>query len=137
MTGARDNNQRGFTLIEIIVTIIVGAIMMTMLVVFMGTNYTQSVNPIVMVGEQNELNQVMEKIVEEYKTRLKSSTLKLNTFYSWINTNYGDYVDSGNTNYIDIPSYQEATCTYGSAGCLGLKVTLKKNNLKLMGLFTE
>lgn len=130
--------NRGFTLVELIVTLVVAAVLGTMLIVFLGTNVMQSGNPIVMSKDYNELNQVMEKIVDEYKGRIANSTLHLDTLKTWIESTYSAYVDQTKTGFVAFDgSNTETSCTYHSVGCYNLKVTLKKGDQGIMGLFTE
>jgi len=131
--------NKGFTLLEVIVVIVFAAILATMITVVIGPAIARSVNPIIMVQEQGELNQTMEKIVEEYKDRIAASTLHLDAFYTWIVGNYGSYVvDSGVPRYVAFnASNQETACTYGSAGCLGLKLSLHDGNQTITAILME
>lgn len=62
----RMNKNGGFTLIEVIVTLIVAAILGTMLVTFMGTTMTGSVQPLLRVQQSNTAGHVMENIITDY-----------------------------------------------------------------------
>ncbi len=128
----------GFTLLEVVVVIVVAGVMAAMLTALIGPAIARSVNPIVMVQEQGNLTQAMEKIVEEYKDRIAASTLHLNTLYTWITSNYGGYVvDNGTPHYIRFASNQEVSCTYGSAGCLGLKLSLRDGEQVVTAILME
>jgi prepilin-type N-terminal cleavage/methylation domain-containing protein len=139
MTSKLIKKSGGFTLLEVVVVIVVAGVLAAMLTAFIGPGIARSVNPIIMVQEQGDLNQVMEKIIEEYKDRIASSTLHLDTLYTWITANYGSYVvDNGTPHYILFnASNQEVSCTYGSAGCLGLKLSLREGNQTITGILTE
>ncbi len=60
--------EKGFTLIEIIVTLTIAAILATFLVSFMGTAVTKSGEPVVRTKQLYELQQVMENIKATYYT---------------------------------------------------------------------
>jgi prepilin-type N-terminal cleavage/methylation domain-containing protein len=133
------NKSNGFTLLEVVVVIVIAGVLAAMLTAFIGPTIARSVNPIIMVQEQGDLNQAMEKIVEEYKDRIAASTLHLDTLYTWIISNYGGYVvDSGTPHYITFNvSNQEAACTYGTTGCLGLKLSLYDGNQTVTAILME
>ena len=58
--------KNGFTLIEIIVTLTVAAILGAFLVSFMGTALTKSGEPVIRAKQLYELQQVMENIKSTY-----------------------------------------------------------------------
>ena len=70
----RMKKNGGFTLIEVIVTLIVAAILGTMLVTFMGTTMTGSVQPVLRVQNANTAGWVMENIITDYN-RLNSDDI--------------------------------------------------------------
>ncbi|MDD4356505.1 MAG: prepilin-type N-terminal cleavage/methylation domain-containing protein [Smithellaceae bacterium] len=72
------NRQTGFTLIEVIVTLVLVAVMAAMLTSFFGTSLTQSGAPIARLKEASNLQLVMENIVSDYN-RLNA----LNLRYKW------------------------------------------------------
>ena len=76
-TNAR-NRQTGFTLIEVIVTLVLVAVMAAMLTSFFGTSLTQSSAPIARLKEASNLQLVMENIVSDY-----NSLNALNLRYKW------------------------------------------------------
>ena len=129
----------GFTLLEVIMALVIAAILGTMLVSFMGTNMTQSANPINMVTAYNKLDEVMERIVNDYKTQIKNSTLNLSSFRStYVTAKNG--VDGVDVTSIFV-SYNnttgaESSCSYG-LGCKNLKVTLTRGDQSVTTLFTE
>ncbi len=133
--------SKGFTLIEIIVTIVIAAIAASMMVTFMGKNITSSSVPVTWVKNQGGVNQAMENIVVEYKARIAANTLNLGTFQTWITTAanqdiYGPNINSVNAVFVYFPSGTETSCSY-SATCRTLKVTLTKDNMSVTGLFTD
>ncbi|MGD8366418.1 MAG: prepilin-type N-terminal cleavage/methylation domain-containing protein [Desulfobacterales bacterium] len=63
----------GFTLIEIIVTIVVGAILAAVMVQFMSTAMTRSADPTAAVRTEAETGTVMEEIVSSYVKVINAS----------------------------------------------------------------
>lgn len=59
-------SQRGFTLIEIIVTIVVGAIVGMMFLSYMGTQLTHSGDPITIARNEGVTEMWMERITSDY-----------------------------------------------------------------------
>ena len=78
MIRFRKNGRSGFTLIELIVTLVIASIGAAMLYSFFGPALTQSSVPIARLRQVSNLQQVMENIVAEYN-RLNA----LNLRYPW------------------------------------------------------
>lgn len=76
----RNKISSGFTLIEVIVTLIVASILGTMLVTFMGSNVMQSANPVIMAQNGSYLNQIMENMTADYKRILSTASNPMATF---------------------------------------------------------
>jgi len=142
------NSQEGFTLIEIIVTIIVAAILGAMFLQVMETNVTGSVEPLTRVKDVYALNEVMERITADYK-RLLSEENTLETIKATIGTTgtdvtsgvYGTYSVRYN-DYIkfsgpDSEGLYREEVDDGSGGKKVLKVTLSVSDQQLTSLFTE
>ena len=66
--------ENGFTLLEVIITIIVAAILGSMLIPLMGTALKHSADPVNDVKDEFQLNKVMENITADYKNLLNAST---------------------------------------------------------------
>lgn len=127
------DTTKGFTLIEIIVTLIVASIFGTLLISFMGTQVTNSVVPVVRVRQEYTLNQIMENINADYRKLLLESPDPLGTLRSSVNAgDYGTYTVVYN-NFI----------TFNGAGAeqVGgdriLKVSLSQGDHTLTTLFTK
>ena len=73
-----NRKNQGFTLIEVIVTFVVAAIMAAMVYTYFGSALTQSSVPISRLQQASNLHQVMENIVTDYN-RLN----KINLRYKW------------------------------------------------------
>lgn len=135
--------SKGFTLIEIIVTIVIAAIAASMMVTFMGKNITSSSVPVTWVKNQSEVNQAMENIVVKYKTFISPNVpLDLGAFQTWIAGQYptGGSVVATFAWVSPVPNGTAGTCTYGTpgTGSCTLSVTLTKDNLlSVTGLFTD
>lgn len=74
-----ENHQAGFTLIEYIVTLVIAAIVASMVYTFFGNTLTQSSVPIARLQQTSNLHQVMENIVADYN-RLNDINLR----YKWL-----------------------------------------------------
>ena len=139
---SRADDHKGFTLIEIILTIVLVAMLGAATLAFLGSGLTRSVNPVILVKDQNELIDVMEKIVAEYRDQIEQDNLDLGTFPATAATYLGTdmtlssayiaFADNDNNG-----TYDEASCTYGSSGCTTLRITLVKGDQRTSSLFTE
>ena len=93
---------RGFTLIEVIITITLFALVAAMIAPFMGTMMTRSSEPVVYVQESLAIGQVMANLMADYKKEVDADTLDLDTF----KTTWDGYTESGVTvdvTFIDFP----------------------------------
>jgi len=134
-------DQKGFTLIEIIITLVVAAILGTILVQFMGTSLTRSAEPVIMVQEGFSLSEVLEKMTAHYKYLLATDSNPLTNFKDDIENGnaaanspyFGDY--SIQTAYITFSGGNEAPDTSGDNRIL--KVIIKKGDQSLASLFTK
>jgi prepilin-type N-terminal cleavage/methylation domain-containing protein len=141
----RMKSGRGFTLIEVIVSLIVASILGAMLVSFMGSNVMQSANPVLLSQNGAYLNQIMENMGADYKYLMATSATPLTAFI----TNVGAE-GSSQTRYADIshpytvvhnhrisfPSGSPVTEQTDNAGKI-LKVTVQYRTLSVTALFTE
>ena len=93
------SNQWGFTLIEVVITLIVASILGAILLEFMGHTVQKSYLPLEMARENMELNEIVEKMNADYKKRLLLSPDPLVEFKNDVETGntttplpyYGDY----------------------------------------------
>ena len=89
-----ENKHSGFTLIEIIMTLVIVAVVGAGLAPYLGTALTQSSAPIRMLNQSLGLQQVMENMTADYEANYKTD---LNTLKSNIggegpqNNSYGQY----------------------------------------------
>ena len=136
-------NQNGFSLLEVIVTLVLVAIVGAMVVSFMGTQVTQSGRSVTWMKEEFELSQVMERMLADYREELNDETLVLATFVG----------DRDTAEEINAPTMYESSIDYAEATPIAFdadnkeipaaetstiwKVTLKKGDQALITIFTE
>ena len=141
--------QKGFTLVEIIITIVVAAILGAMFLQVMETNLTGSVGPLIRVQDTFTLNEVMEKITADYKKLTIEDQTPLATLKSRIgnkdeevtNGKYGSYTVKYN-DYIlfnddDGDGIYDEVHDDGSGGNKILKVAVSIGDERLTSLFTK
>jgi prepilin-type N-terminal cleavage/methylation domain-containing protein len=141
----RMKNGEGFTLIEVIVSLIVASILGAMLVSFMGSSMMQSGNPVLLAQNGAYLNQIMENMGADYKYLMATSTAPLTTFIANVGaegTSQSRYADVSHpytvvhNHRISFPSGSPVTEQTDNAGKI-LKVTLQYRTLSVTALFTE
>ena len=139
-------NDRGLTILEIIVTIVVAAILGTVLVRVMGTGLTRSSVPITLLQNTYSINQIIEEMTADYeelyyydeenlkkydistlKTYIENGNVSSNTPY------YGPY-SLDEIGYIE---FNASNIQIASADDIILKVTVSSNNQSLTVLFTR
>ena len=117
------NNRRGFTLLELIVTLVISAIMGSMLVSYVYTE-KKSVDPLIILNNRTQLQETMENISQAYKKRLNEGNLSLENFKN---------------------SVVQPSSHFHSASMVSIKtgeepmllVTLKKGNQEVTALFSQ
>ncbi len=137
--------DRGFTLLEVIITLVVAAILGTLLVTFMGSNVVQSANPVLQARNGAYLNQIMENMTADYKYLMSTDATPLNTFSTRVgsvNASRTQYSDAQHpytiveNHRISFPSGSTVTEQADANGKI-LKVTIRYQDLTLTALFTE
>ena len=139
-------NDRGLTILEIIVTIVVASILGTVLVRVMGTGLTRSSVPITLLQNTYSINQIIEEMTADYedlyenvnekeydistlKTYIENGNVSSNTPY------YGPYsVDEIDYIRFDASENQELD---PSGDNNILKVSISSNIQSLTVLFTK
>lgn len=141
--------MEGFTLIETIVTITLVAVLATLFVQHMGTAFMRSGEPINLLNQTYEVNQVVEKLTADYRNKVKSGTLDLVSFKGGLSSfdengvvcsglflNYrssGKLIDIAPTDQI----YEaQKSSGEGATPTNFLLVTVAKNNKSTRVLFT-
>ena len=132
--------EKGFTLLEVIVTLIVAAIMGSMLIPLMGTALKHSADPVNDVRDELELNKVMENITADYKNLLNDST-PLTTLTTRVgsegsdqNNDYGQYhvVENHRITFTGTPLTEQSDESEKIQ-----KITISYKGYTLTSLFTE
>lgn len=122
-------NEKGFTLIEIIGTIVVMAIAAIMIMVIFGKQFGGSAITAGQIQSQYKLVEQMELFTSQYRDQITNNpSFTLATFKS----SYIDgktYVDGDNTGLVTFPYGTRTT-----QQCL--KVTLKDGDQTLVSIFT-
>ena len=121
-------SSRGFTLIEIIITIIITAIAGALFVAYLGTSFTKSPASAGLVNKQYRLIQQMEIITSKYRQALPIANLC--TFKTG-NVDGLEFVDAANTSC----TYKLTSGTYTTQNVL--LVTLTDGQQTLLSIFTQ
>jgi len=124
-------NQSGFTLIELIITLSLGALLGAMLVPFLSTALTKSSMSSVRLNETLTLQTTMENITADYQNRVQKNIITLADLQTAIgavnsdqNNGYGSYRVVAN-GFIDFVNEAEVADTVGTAPQDTLKVTIR------------
>jgi len=124
-------NERGFTFIEIIVTLIIAAILGVMLIQFMGSSVSGSAKTVDNIKKGFGLNQKIEEITRDYRNWLETSPDdSIAVFETAVNTNYADIIVSGETKLIEVNPGNDGDVKI-------LQVTITDGTQTLMALFTK
>jgi prepilin-type N-terminal cleavage/methylation domain-containing protein len=134
-------HKKGFTLLEVVITLVVAAILATILMQFMGTSLSRSAEPLVMVQEGLAISEVMEKMTADYKKLLATDSTPLETFKSHVengntagNTPYfGTYTIE--TGYVSFSGGNEVDDTSGDNRIL--RIIIGGGDQTLVALFTQ
>ncbi|HDQ04586.1 MAG TPA: prepilin-type N-terminal cleavage/methylation domain-containing protein [Deltaproteobacteria bacterium] len=123
-------SNRGFTLIEVIITITLIAIAAALFVAYIGTAFTKSPVSSGMVAKQYALIQEMEIITSKYRQEIENGTLDLNNFLA-NPVNVNPFVDAANT------GFRQLTGDGGYVTGQVLMVTLRDGDQSVMSIFSQ
>ncbi|MFH2219338.1 MAG: type II secretion system protein [Pseudomonadota bacterium] len=134
---------RGFTLLEIIMTLVVAAILGTILVQYMSTGLTRSTEPITQVQKTYSLNQIIEFMTADYKKLLETDSDPLVTLQTHIQDGndsakdpyFGEY--SQQTGYIKFPVTGGSEMADATGDNNVLKAVISSDNQSITVLFTK
>lgn len=122
----KKNSEEGFTLLEVIITITIGAILASILVAFMGTAITQSSDPVKRVRDLGVSSGSLETVNADYSSYLSSGNPNWTTFKT--NTCSGS-----NITCITVPS---GSGIYNS-GFETIQVTVNIGSQKIVSYFMQ
>lgn len=134
--------NEGFTLIEVIITIVIMAVAAALFVAYIGPTYTQSPVSTGLVSDQYKLIQKMEELTGKYRQALESgggtvadlcTTFKINNVDT-LAIDGVSIVDAANTY---CASFTDTTNAYTTTMGNALVVTLSYNRQKLQTIFTK
>jgi prepilin-type N-terminal cleavage/methylation domain-containing protein len=130
----RLSGQKGFTLVEIIVTLILISITAVVMFPVLRTNLTKSAVPITRVDSQYQLVQAMDRLTARYRDEIQNDSLDITNFKNtYVDVN--PFVDAGNTGFMGIG--QITGNAYNTQSPDILRVTLVDGDLTLVSYFTE
>lgn len=140
---AHIGNNNGFTILEVVVTLIVASILGAILLEFMSTSVQKSFEPVHMAQDSQDLREIVEKMNSDYKRQLLVSPTPLQDFRSdVINGNvtsndpyFGDY--SVTTSWIRFNTTTGDEEADPSADPKVLKVVVTHNSRAVTALFTK
>ena len=121
-----ENKQGGFTLIEIILTLVIAAVVGAGLVQYLGTSFAKSSVPIQRLRQTLELQQVMENITADYIKNVKDE-VDLGVLKGKIDTP-GTYGTSYSVVVNKFIEFNDANNEIDSSTQTLLKVTIKKDS---------
>ena len=138
--------EDGFSLIEIIAIIIIGAIAAAMFIPFFGTALTRSSESVNIINESFQINEVIADLTAEYRNALNNGTLDLQDFYNNLSgfeqnevTISGKFLvfrdAGGNLNDSDSDGIYDPLES-GSVTSI-LMITATKNNKTMSTLYTD
>ena len=124
------HNEKGFTLLEAIITLVLVSILGAMFFEFMGPQLTGSPFQVVRVKNQYELIQEIEKLTGLYRDELSKGTLDINTFKA---AHVDTSAYNNNSQIITLTTSGGYTTQYGTI----LQVNLKNDENKMYTLLTR
>lgn len=145
-TGWTAANQNGFTLLEVIITLIVASILGSMLYQLLGTGMIESAVSVHRVKEQFELNGMIEEITADYRnfvvksnnTSQELGVTNLINFKKHIEDNYKQYINIVRVcEYIQPEDPGDTGDPELNQGERILKVNLKKGDQTVTAVFTR
>ena len=131
----QDNAHRrsGFTLIEIIVTIVMAAVLAALMVQFVSTAMTRSGDPVSAVRVEAETGTVMEGIVSDYVQQINTNPTGA---LAYVKTTYGAASNVAMT-YIEFDETTGQEIDKGDTPTNTLKVTVQGTGYGLTTLLTN
>jgi len=136
------SNAHGFTLLEVVVSIMVAAILGTLMYQYSRTTLSSTVTPVTQLSNIQGLNDVMEKVTNDYFAELTANAATPAEETGWIGpfgntmvTNYSSEVDSMTAELGCFTGY--AWTTTCPSGTNTIQISMIKDNQSLTALFSE
>jgi len=136
------SNAHGFTLLEVVVSIMVAAILGTLMYQYSRTTLSSTVTPVTQLSNIQGLNDVMEKVTNDYFAELTANAATPAEETGWIGpfgntmvTNYSSEVDSMTSELGCFTGY--AWTTTCPSGTNTIQISMIKDNQSLTALFSE
>ncbi|WP_075068154.1 prepilin-type N-terminal cleavage/methylation domain-containing protein [Desulfothermus okinawensis] len=132
------STRAGFTLIEIIITLIVAGILGVMIYTLISAHSKSSVQSVLLVRENGVLIDAMERVDGHYRALIENHSLDLDSFKNDLDgiVHGVDSSISVESKFIDFDSNnREVPDTSGDHKFL--KVTLTKDNISVVNLFSK
>ena len=126
------NNHKGFTLLEIIATLILISISAAVMFPVLGTSLVRSAEPVERLNDHHLLVQEMDRWTGTYRDEIRlTGTVDISVFKTNVDTN-ANYLDS--TTYIN--SFNGGAFNTQGTNTI-LRVILARNGQTLVALFAE
>lgn len=125
--NSRSRKQKGFTLIEVIVTIVIVALMGMMFFAYLGTTLTRSHEPLVGVRNLGGAVKDMEGFVAKYRQQYLAGAITWGDFITTLR-------DAGVVSP-DLSGVPESS--FHNSGFAVHEVTITRGNQTLSAIFTE
>jgi prepilin-type N-terminal cleavage/methylation domain-containing protein len=128
-------SNKGFTLIEVILTITLMAIAAALFVTYLGTSLTGSALPPGLVRSQYNLIEQMELFNNQYRQQINNASGTLATDLATFNSTYiAPFVGAGNTTIVNMTSNGSPSYTTQNTVLI---VTLRNGDQTLQTIFTR
>ena len=131
-------SENGFTLIEVIATIIVMGILAAFFIHFMGTALTDSWQSLELVADEARAEGLMEKIIADYVEQINDDPDNALTAIKGLESTYESHVDYGMPVSMDFIEFNNGAEQPDSTGeNRSLKVTVESPAHYLTTILTE
>ena len=132
------HRQKGFSLIEIIVSLMIVGIMSAVVYSYMGSSLTNSAFPVIWLNDAQTLNEVMERIKTDYDDKFDTYPTAP-WIYNFFNT---DIKNASYISEVDSYDYQQGDFNtsytwYEDSNGSYIRVTLTKDLQELKAVFSE
>ncbi len=141
-THSTKSNEHGFTLLEVVVSIMVAAILGTLMYQYSQSTLLNTTVPITWLNNTQKLNSVMESIRSDYADKLANPATPptgwIESFGADMETKYQSEVGSISSNFGYFDSNVWTTPTPCSdSNCRHVKITLYEGKQSVIDLFSE